>query len=205
MISHKSKIDPVTDSVQQPLWFMLIAVPFFFGALTYLVGSFPMKVIAFQYVGAALAILGGLFSFRMNYRPSLLAKTLVFICIGLMLLIITIRSFHYMFPSFQMFWSILIIISFAFAYLSPALNKRLAHNIRSSFLAPKSRLGKKLSSIATFIAPIIGTMAAMFGLITARNNMIMFQAVFVGVLAWLWGVSLPFSTRALYSKEENEL
>ena len=204
-MSHKSKIDPTTGSVRQPFWLILFAAPFLFGVLAYLVGSFPMKVITFQYVGAALAIFGGLSLYWMNFRPSLLAKSFVFVCIGLMLLLITIRSFHYMFPSFQVFWSILIIISFAFAYLSPALNKRLAHNIRSSFLAPKSRLGKKLSSIATFIAPIIGTMAAMFGLITARNNMIMFQAVFVGVLAWLWGVSLPFSTRALYSKEENEL
>ncbi len=201
---NTSKFDPITGSIQQPFWRMIIAVPIYFGILGYLIGSFPEKISNWQDAGNGLAVLGFLISFWMNYRPSLLAKTLLYVCMALMFSMISIRSFGYIFPSQKLIWEITIVTSVVTSFLSPVFNQSFTSNLKDKISSPKNLLVKKLLLAFSFLGPLAGVTGTFFGLISSRNNMTTVQAVFLGLLSWVLAVSLPFSTSyPLYSKRES--
>lgn len=181
---RSTSYDPITGSVRQPLWRMIIAVPIFYGALSYLIASFPQKILIWQNLGFILAILSGGLTFWMNYRPSQIAKSLVFTSLASMFMLISIRSFSFLFPNSKVVWILLIVLSFVMTYL-PQLFQQ------PSLL--KSEFFQKGNYYLPFILPAIGLVGTIFGLITTRANMLHVQAVFLGLIAWLLGIALSFS------------
>jgi hypothetical protein len=159
----------------------------FFGVLSYLIGSFPTKDVFFQIAANTLAVLSGVFSLWLNYRPSLIAKSLLYVCMGTMFMLISIRSFEYVFVSRPLFWKVLIILSFVIAYLLPLFKWQLATRIRENLLIPNDNLLSRLLSIFIFIMPVVGLAGIIFGFISSKRDLTFFQAAFIGLVAWVLG------------------
>ncbi len=203
MTDDKNQYDPVTGSVRQPFWRLIFSVIVFYGTLSYLIGSFPTKDTFFQIAANILALLSGVFNLWLNFRPTLIAKSFLYVCMGTMFMLISIRSFEYIFVSHSLFWRVLIILSFVVAYLLPFFEWQLTTRIRENLLIPHDNLLKRLLLMLIFIMPVVKLAGIIFGFISSIRDSTLLEASLIGLVAWAIGIALPFSTnRPIYPNQE---